>query len=361
MQQLLWFGLVACGGLTYYGDDVRRLEADQTLADSGASTVTSPTGAKPPPPGDVELAVLTVTPDSGPVGGGTEVVVTGSFDTATVLGFGGVEATITSRTATELVALVPAASSAGVVDVTVASGSRSDTLQDGFEYYDGPEVVQLELVPFLDHVNVLFAVQQGDASLIGGSVSVSDGTTTWSFDIPGEIPSWVPSGTSALTVTPWAMIPCDGVDETYSIQVTDAEGRASAPFITQFVVEGFGALPEMAADSVVNPSTASWTACVTFDDEASLADAEDIEFSATQSGTHVFSLGWEGNLDCDFSLRPASDPVTLLAYSAQYLFVWEEFQYDLVLGTDYLIQTRLFGEDETGPPPFEATVLVRPL
>lgn len=122
-------GLAGCGGLTYFGDRLRAVDRDTTGETGLVSTESGGTI------GTVELEIDAVEPSFGSNGGGSEVVVFGRFDADTVVGFGGKEAVVSSRTATELVVTVPANVVTGSVDVTVASGPRSAVLADGFEYF----------------------------------------------------------------------------------------------------------------------------------------------------------------------------------------------------------------------------------
>lgn len=123
---VLVFG--GCGGLTYYGDRLRGVPSDGGGATGDTGVIGTPTAGAP-------LAIDAVAPAFGTNAGGTEVIVSGQFDDDTVLGFGGREATISSRTATQLVAVVPASADTGPVDVTVASGARSAVLEGGYEYW----------------------------------------------------------------------------------------------------------------------------------------------------------------------------------------------------------------------------------
>ena len=68
-----------------------------------------------------------ISPGSGPAAGGTTVTITGTdLASATAVKFGGVAATISSDTATQIVATSPAGT--GTVDVTVTTaGGTSAT------------------------------------------------------------------------------------------------------------------------------------------------------------------------------------------------------------------------------------------
>ncbi|MCR8844809.1 IPT/TIG domain-containing protein [Paenibacillus sp. SC116] len=93
-------------------------------------------------PAAVQPTVTAVAPNKGLTRGGYEVVVTGTnFDPQSKVFIGGVEATTTFRSATELRAAVPAATTAGIVDVRVVIGNGKDaTLAQSFTY-EAPVIV----------------------------------------------------------------------------------------------------------------------------------------------------------------------------------------------------------------------------
>jgi len=75
-----------------------------------------------------------ITPSSGPIAGGTTVVLTGSdFTGATVFTFGGTSAVCTVDSDTQITCTTPA-HAAGVVDVIVTTPAGSITETDGFTY-----------------------------------------------------------------------------------------------------------------------------------------------------------------------------------------------------------------------------------
>jgi len=89
-------------------------------------------------PGEENLScyvdVTAVSPEEGLEAGGLEVTLTGSrLDTVSTVSFGGVAASFTALSATELVAVTPA-QAYGWVDVTVSDGSDSSTLSSAFLY-----------------------------------------------------------------------------------------------------------------------------------------------------------------------------------------------------------------------------------
>jgi uncharacterized repeat protein (TIGR03803 family) len=89
-------------------------------------------------------AVTSVSPNTGPLAGGTTVTITGSnLAGATAVKFGTQAATIVSATATQIVALSPAG--VGTVDVTVTTtaGTSSSSSADRFTYVTAPSVTSV--------------------------------------------------------------------------------------------------------------------------------------------------------------------------------------------------------------------------
>ncbi|WP_170990166.1 IPT/TIG domain-containing protein, partial [Aquamicrobium sp. LC103] len=103
----------------------------------------SSSGAGPfsSPPADVSVTIgqdaptiTGISPDTGPMAGGTSVTITGTDLTgATAVTFGAVPAAIDTVTATQITAVTPAGS-AGAADVMVTTPGGSATLNDGFTY-----------------------------------------------------------------------------------------------------------------------------------------------------------------------------------------------------------------------------------
>jgi signal transduction histidine kinase len=92
---------------------------------------------------DAELNVAAVNPATGATAGGNTVTITGTgFVSGDTVSFGGVAATnVTVVNSSSITATVPAAASAGAVDVKVAtSGSQSATLAGGYTYTAVPTV-----------------------------------------------------------------------------------------------------------------------------------------------------------------------------------------------------------------------------
>jgi hypothetical protein len=223
---------------------------------------------------------------------------------------------------------------------------------------DAPEVVQFDLVPELDRLEAKLAIAPGDGALLGGDVSISDGVTTWTFDIPDGFAVWEPKGTSTAVLDAWSLLPCDGVDATYTLVVTDQDGVQSPAAVAPLLIEGLGLLPEILGPNQVNPSAASWTACVEFSNAVPLFDLEDIGFNADFAGLHTFTLAWAGLHDMDLGLRDGTG--TTVASSAFVTTAWESFVYDLTAGSNYTLNCRIFDAEAGVPAPYEAHVFVRP-
>jgi hypothetical protein len=96
------------------------------------SATSSPSTSPATPP-----QVTAISPASGPAAGGTSVTITGSgFSGATTVDFGGVSATITAASDTEITAISPAATGTGTVDITVITpnGTSATGTADQFSY-----------------------------------------------------------------------------------------------------------------------------------------------------------------------------------------------------------------------------------
>ena len=99
-------------------------------AQRGRAYILFGTGTEPTP-----LSVDRISPDNGPVSGGTEVRVLGSgFDGQATVRFGGIQGDAILVTASELKAVAPPREETGPVDVTVTSGNASQTLRRAFVY-----------------------------------------------------------------------------------------------------------------------------------------------------------------------------------------------------------------------------------
>ncbi len=159
--------------------------------------------------------VTTVTPTSGPLAGGGEVTIKGANlnagGTPTVM-FGASAASVLSASPTTVRVLAPAASSPGVVDVTVttAGGTSETSEKDEYEYLGPPTVMSVmpESGPAAGATAVTIV---GSGFLEGASVTI-DG-------VPAEVLTVSASEITALTGP--------GEPGTGEVQVTDANGASS--------------------------------------------------------------------------------------------------------------------------------------
>lgn len=86
---------------------------------------------------DADVSISGVSPAYGVTSGGDTVVVEGSgFDSSTVVKFGTRSATVTQVNASRLTVTTPSQAGAGPYDVVVERGSKSDTLNNGFSYFE---------------------------------------------------------------------------------------------------------------------------------------------------------------------------------------------------------------------------------
>ncbi|MFQ5655233.1 MAG: IPT/TIG domain-containing protein, partial [Planctomycetota bacterium] len=137
------------------------------LFDDGGLLLSTPSGlafisgSSPPLPPVVDA----VTPDQGPVSGGTDVTVTGTSFTGTTAVYFGPQAAQSFQVVspTTVLAVTPAAAAAGPVDVTVVTPAGESTLPGGFLYYDTGNM-------FITSVNPgVGSVAGGDPVTIHGS------------------------------------------------------------------------------------------------------------------------------------------------------------------------------------------------
>ncbi|MCE0539506.1 IPT/TIG domain-containing protein [Kineosporia rhizophila] len=140
-----------------------------------------------------------VTPDAGPLTGGTVVTITGSgFTGATLVRFGSLPATLVTVSTDGLITATAPAQSAGVVDVTVTApgGTSATSPADQFRY-QGPAVIT-SITPDSG------SVQGGSAVTIRGSGF--SGTTQVFFGGVGAQSFTVVDDTTITAVTPAGLV-----------------------------------------------------------------------------------------------------------------------------------------------------------
>jgi IPT/TIG domain len=192
-----------------------------TVADNATSHIAtlSPTAALPADRHRRVVAptVTGVSPTSGPTTGGTSVTISGSnLSAATLVSFGSTAGTITSNTATQVVATSPAGS--GVVDITVktAGGTSATSSADRFTYVVASTPATITAVGTLyTHTN--------QPSLSTETISVSPAAAgnvlalAIETKFPSGVPSFTASGVSGGGVTTWkkarSSLTIDGIHE----------------------------------------------------------------------------------------------------------------------------------------------------
>lgn len=85
-----------------------------------------------------EFTIATVSPESGPLSGGNEVVLLGSGlgDAGLQVSIGGVDAPVVEQGAGHAVVTAPAGAMLGAVDVAISSGASSDVLAGAYSYVE---------------------------------------------------------------------------------------------------------------------------------------------------------------------------------------------------------------------------------
>ncbi|VVE76123.1 autotransporter outer membrane beta-barrel domain-containing protein [Pandoraea anapnoica] len=162
-----------------------------------------------PPP-----TVTGVSPSQGSTAGGTSVTITGTnlADVTSVI-FGGTSASITSKTATQIIATSPAGS-AGTVDITVTSpgGTSAVSGADQFTYVNAPTVSNVS--PSSGPTGGGTTVAISGSNFVAGSTSVKFGATA-------------AAGVSVTSASSLTAVAPAGAAGTVDITVTTAAGTSA--------------------------------------------------------------------------------------------------------------------------------------
>ena len=242
------FGTAPASGFTLVS--ATQIKATSPAAAAGAVDITVTTLGGTSATGAADLytylALPTVTalsPVTGPVGGGTSVVITGTNLTgATAVKFGTASASFTVNSATQITAASPAGS-AGAVDVTVTtpSGASATGPADQFTYGNGPTVGSVS--PANGPTSGSTAVTITGANL-GGATAVTFGT----------VPAASFTVANATTIT--AFTPAETAS-TVDVTVTTPVGTSAANPGDRFT---FGGLPVVTALKPTSGPTTGGTA-----------------------------------------------------------------------------------------------------
>ena len=192
-----------------------------TLSSPSGATLGTPSGTGTIQNDDVAApTVSNVSPSSGPLGGGTTVVITGTNLTgATAVKFGATNATsFTVNSATQITATSPA-NAAGVVDITVtttAGGTSATSAADQYTYVAPPVASAVSAtVAYGSSSNTIPLNITGSATSVAVSTGASHGTAT----AVGTTISYTPTVGYA------------GAD-TFTYTATNAEGTSSPATVT---------------------------------------------------------------------------------------------------------------------------------
>jgi hypothetical protein len=170
--------------------------------------------------------VTGLTPSSGPVGGGTTVVITGSgFTGATQVRFGNVQASFSVNSNTQITAVAPAQGAGTVfVRVTTGAGTSGDVSAAQYTYTGGPAIS---------------GVAPGSGPATGGTTVVITGSgfsgaTAVTFDGVNAASFTVNSNTQITAISP-----AHAAGSVF-IRVTTPGGTSAQVTAAQFVFTGTG-------------------------------------------------------------------------------------------------------------------------
>ena len=212
--------------------------------------------------------VSSVTPNYGPLAGGTQVALTGSsFSGATAVTFGGTAAASFAVASDGAIAAVSPPHAAGAVDVTVTTpaGTSAQTPTDQFTYTDNPPPAVISVSPSSGPAAGGTAVTISGANLTGATAVAFGDTAAASFSVL--------SSTTISAVAPAHFI---GVVD---VTVTTPDGTSARTASDQFTfTEGSCSL----ACSAAVPTTGTVNQAVSFQALATPSGC---------SGTPVF--GWD--------------------------------------------------------------------
>jgi len=143
-----------------------------------------------PPP-----TITSIVPNSGPVAGGTTVVITGTNLTDGTVTFGGTAATCTVDSATQITCTTPA-HTPGAVDVVVTTPGGTATSTGGFTYVPLPTITSI--VPNSGPAAGGTTVVITGTDLTGGTVTFGGTSASCTVDSPTQITCTTPPHASGL-------------------------------------------------------------------------------------------------------------------------------------------------------------------
>ncbi|HYH09727.1 MAG TPA: IPT/TIG domain-containing protein [Thermoanaerobaculia bacterium] len=204
--------------------------------------------------------VSTISPDKGPVAGGTAVTITGfGFSGASNVTFGGAAATSFNVVSdTQITAITPA-HAAGLVDVTVNAGGNAYTLTNGFRFLEPP--------PTISSITPTFGPSTGNTAI----------TINGSGFLPGIevfLGGAKATGVNVVSATQLTAVTTPGVAGTVNVIVKNSDGQ-SATRTNGFTYRGIATItpPSALSGTGVTMSGAGFVAgaTVTFGGTAATA------------------------------------------------------------------------------------------
>ncbi len=223
----------------------------------------------------LQPTVTSISPLSGPIGGGTTVTITGTnLSGATAVSFGGTAATgYTVNSATQITATAPAGS-AGTVDVTVttAGGTSATGSSDQFTYTAAPTITGIS--PNSGTMSGGTSVTITGTNLSGASAVRFDGTAATGYTV-----------NSATQIT--ATAPA-GAEGTVDITVTTVGGTSATGTSDQFT---YVAAPTITSLSPANgPALGGTSVTIT---GTKLSGASAVSFGGTAATSYTVNSATE--------------------------------------------------------------------
>jgi|GEM_PF-2499326 len=185
-----------------------------TVVNGTVSALVQVTVATAPGPPEI----LSVTPTSGPVGGGTDIVITGSsFLSDSTVSIGGALASDIVVVDSNTINAVTPPGTEGSADIVVTTSAGSATLAGGFSYTGTPELTELQVSPSSVNLSTIGETQQLEVTGL-----FSDGSTQSLTSDPET--SYTSGNTNVVTTTSTGLLTAIDDGDT---SVTVANGTVS--------------------------------------------------------------------------------------------------------------------------------------
>ena len=192
-------------------------------------------------------------------------------------------------------------------------------------------------------VTVKFTVSDENADLDGGYVKLTLNGTTTTYDIPGDIDSWVGNGTSTLNISGFS--PGDTVGGT--MKIYDAAGHGSVTLSDQITLNGYNTTLTESGNEV-GSATNLGTISIPAEISGSLSSASNsggaysgdmdwVKFKPQSTDTWSFSLTWSST-SSDYDMHLLNTGMSTLANAvSDGNSQPENFHYAVTSGTTYYL------------------------